>query len=164
MGRGYLLFMNMNLRIILNNMIKSLIFMFKVIFCLVYCLIMFIPFAVATYELAFAHHIVDEYSTYFVLFELGLASLSIIMFIALCTKTNLLKKILILISVLFFSYLILQFIDWPSESKNLGNWENCIEDGICKKGVELKAKNIIINEQTCKELNGKWEENICYLK
>lgn len=36
---------------------------------------------------------------------------------------------------------------------------------ICREGIEIKhkGKNIIENERSCKELNGKWKEDTCYL-
>ena len=150
---------------ILNNIFKIIIFLAKSIFYFIYCFFTLAPFAVGAYDLLFARMVVNNYSENFIYYVLGFMTLALVMFIALFIKLKPIKKFLFLTFLLITCLCTLKYTESPYEAQLLSDFNLCIEDDICKKGIEIKrkGKNIIINEQSCKELNGKWKEDTCYL-
>ena len=92
---------------------------------------------------------------YIYLFYIVCAVSIIILFIIPFTKISIFQKIFMFILTIF----ILFGINLLDSYYNLLKFEVCMDTRICREGVEIKhkGKNIIINEQSCNELNGKWK-------
>lgn len=67
------------------------------------------------------------------------------------------KKILTIATIAIF---FVAFIAY--EVLIIDDQDLCLDSGVCKAGLELNTEKgkIIINQQTCQEINGEWQEEL----